>query len=409
MKFSVVTPTYNHKKYIETTIKSVIANKSDSYEIEYIVVDGSSTDGTQDVVNEYIDDITEFISEPDEGQADAINKGFAHATGDICAYINSDDYYYPGAFEKVAKVFQENPDVDVIYGNCLFVTEDEQFFRYFTEIEPYDEYRLTSCSDFIMQPSCFWRKKIYEECEEFTKDFHFGFDWEMWCRMAKLGAKFHYEPELFAVNRDFEETKTSTGGDTRLSELKQINKLHKRSILPHAYYSYTQGDLRDRYPAVDGRFNKIAAQFKILFYRFLSYKNVLYNNKVFKQQNLYGIVHHSAFLEKEALISIPYYKNDSAPYIVLVLQSHLADQSVKISVNGVDIIRRHFKNKNMILTYQLKELTGNRVDIKLNFDKEEVKAFGLRNKLLNRKINYASNFIVCDVYTQKEMEECLIQ
>ncbi len=349
MKFSIVTPTYNHKKYIETTIKSVITNKSNNYEVEYIVVDGNSNDGTQDVVNEYIEHVDKFISEPDDGQADAINKGFTHATGDIYAYINSDDYYYPEAFEKVAEIFNENPDIDVIYGNCLFVTEDEQFFRYFTEIEPFDEYRLTSCTDFIMQPACFWRKEIYDKCDGFTKDFHFGFDWEMWCRMLKAGAKFHYEPQLLAVNREFEDTKTSTGGDTRLAELKQINLLHMQSLLPYAYYSYTQGELRTQYPNMTSVYEKIITRFKINFYRLLSFKNIIHNNKNFEKQNLYGIAHHTPFFEKEVKISIPYYKDDKNPYMIIVLQSHIAKQSVNININGNDIFNSLFKNDRVVI------------------------------------------------------------
>ncbi|RXJ79186.1 glycosyltransferase family 2 protein [Arcobacter sp. F2176] len=408
MKFSIVTPTYNHKKYIDTTIKSVLENKKHYPNVEYIVIDGNSKDGTQDVVRSYGSEIDVFISEPDNGQADAINKGFTHATGDIYAYINSDDYYYPETFKKVAKIFEENSDIDVVYGNCTFVSEDEQFFRYFTEIEPYDEYRLRSCTDFIMQPACFWRKEIYDKCEGFTKDFHFGFDWEMWCRMAKHGAKFHYEPELFAVNREFEETKTSTGGDVRLSELKKINKLHMQSLLPYAYYSYSSGEYKTQYNNSNLINEKIRLRLKALFYRFLSINNMIYNHKNFNKQNLYGIVHHSAFLEQNIKLSIPYYKNENNPYIVMVLQSHLKGQKVNVVINNENEIIREFKNKNLILIYQIKNLSQKNIDIKLSFLKKEFKAFGLKNKLFNRKINYASTYIMCDIYTEDEMRECLI-
>jgi len=408
MKFSIVTPTYNHKKYIDTTIKSVLENKKHYPNIEYIVIDGNSKDGTQGLVKSYGKEIDIFISEPDEGQADAINKGFTHASGDIYAYINSDDYYYPETFKKVAKIFEENSDIDVIYGNCTFVTEDEQFHRYFTEIEPYDEYRLRSCTDFIMQPACFWRKEVYDKCGGFTKDFHFGFDWELWCRMAKNGAKFHYEEELFAVNREFEETKTSTGGTKRLEELKQINKLHMQSILPYAYYSYTQGELRTQYPNLKTIFEKIIARIKINFYRALSIKNVIHNYKNFEKQNLYGLCHHSTFLQKESFVSFPYYKDDLNPYIVIVLESHIANQKVKININGVDIINSNFKNNSAFVVYQIKNLEKSKIDIKFNFGKEEYKAFGLKNKILNKKIKYTASYAVCGIYTTKEIQECLI-
>lgn len=408
MKFSIVTPTYNHKKYIDTTIKSVLENKKHYPNVEYIVIDGNSKDGTQDVVRSYGSEVDLFISEPDKGQSDAINKGFTHATGDIYAYINSDDYYYPETFKKVAKIFEENPDIDVVYGNCTFVTEDEQFYRYFTEIEPYSEYRLRSCTDFIMQPACFWRKEIYDKCEGFTKDFHFGFDWEMWCRMAKHGAKFHYERELFAVNREFEETKTSTGGDKRLQELKQINKLHMMSRLPYAYYSYTQGELRTKYPHMTNTLEKIITRFKIYFYRLMSLPNLIYNNKNFDKQNLYGINHHSPMLQKNAKVSFPYYKDEKNPYIVIVLQSTIPNQSVKININGSDVFESGFRNNSMFLVYQIKDFDKHEIEINFEFEKEDIKAFGWKNRILNRKVKYSGAYTMCDVYSRDELKKCFI-
>jgi glycosyltransferase involved in cell wall biosynthesis len=408
MKFSIVTPTYNHKKYIDTTIKSVLENKKHYPNVEYIVIDGNSKDGTGDVVRSYGNEIDVFVSEPDGGQSDAINKGFTHATGDIYAYINSDDYYYPETFKKVAKIFEENPDIDVVYGNCTFVTEDEQFYRYFTEIEPYSEYRLRSCTDFIMQPACFWRKEIYDKCEGFTKDFHFGFDWEMWCRMAKHGAKFHYERELFAVNREFEETKTSTGGGKRLEELKQINNLHKMSLLPYAYYSYTQGELRAKYPHMENILEKTIARFKIYFYRLMSLPNLIYNNKNFDKQNLYGINHHSPYLQKETLISIPFFKESSEYYITLVLQSHIKGQTVEINFNNKKTSLLTFKNDQVVLISRVKINNTKRLDLNLKFNQSITKALGIKNKLLNRRLNYAATLVTCDILTKEEMEECVL-
>ncbi len=408
MKFSIVTPTYNHEKYIDTTIKSVLENKKHYPDVEYIVVDGNSKDGTGDVVLSYGNEIDLFISEPDDGQSDAINKGFAHATGDIYAYINSDDYYYPETFKKVAKIFEENPDVDVVYGNCTFVTEDEQFYRYFTEVEPYDEFRLRSCTDFIMQPTCFWRKEIYDKCEGFTKDFHFGFDWEMWCRMAKNGAKFHYEPELFAVNREFEETKTSTGGDTRLLELKEINKLHKTSLLPYAYYSYTQGELRTKYPHMTSIVEKILTRFKIYFYRLMSLPNLIYNNKNFDKQNLYGINHHSPMLQKNASVSFPFYKKEKNPYIVIVLQSTIPNQSVKTSINGKVIFQSNFKNNSIFLIYQLKDFDKHEIKIDFEFEKETTQVFGWKNKLFRRNTKYSGVYTMCNLYSAEEISKSLL-
>lgn len=408
MKFSIVTPTFNHKKYIETTIKSVLVNKSKNYELEYIIVDGASTDGTQDIVKTYIDNVDLFISEPDDGQSDAINKGFTHATGDIYAYINSDDYYYPEAFEKVAKIFNENPDIDVIYGNCLFVTEDEQFLRYFTEIEPYNEYRLTSCTDFIMQPSCFWRKEIYDQCGGFTKDFHFGFDWELWCRMAEKGAKFHYINELLAVNREFEMTKTSTGGDKRLAELKQMNMLHKQSFLPHAYYSYASSEYRSHN---EGKtfVGKVKWKLKAYFYRLLSFENIFYNYKNYGANNLYGLHHHSQDLNREALISLPYYKNDQESIIGIVLSSHLVNQNVQICVNGEDIGQKDIGIHSNIILHKVSKLDIPKIDISFKFTHEINGAHNLKQKLLGKTSTYAATLHTCKVISNEELSNFNLQ
>lgn len=381
MKFSVITPTYNHKKFIATTIKSVLANKSDNYELEYIVVDGNSNDGTQDVVNEYIDHIDLFISEPDDGQTDAINKGFTHATGDIYAYINSDDYYYPGAFEKVAKIFSENPDIDVVYGNCTFVDEEGQFHRYFTEVEPFDQFRLTSCSDFIMQPATFWRAKIFNECNAFNKDLHFGFDWDMWSRMAKKGAKFMYLKELIAVNREFEETKTLSGGNKRLQELKKIVDKNKESIFPHAYYSYAYAE------EVSSDHGSILRK---MVYKVLSYKNILYNQKTRFDKHINGVLHHRPVLQKNASIIFPWYDDAKYVFIQLSTPPSLKDQSVKITINDKLNIDYHFKDHTGIVFLNIGKITGNLIDIKFQFEKETTRHTSIKQRLLDRVFPYSA-------------------
>ncbi|MFC2074468.1 glycosyltransferase family 2 protein [Campylobacterota bacterium] len=403
MKFSIVTPTFNHKEYIDTTIKSVLKNKKDYPNVEYIVVDGDSNDGTQDVVRSYGNEIDLFISEPDDGQSDAINKGFSHATGEIYAYINSDDYYYPDTFVKVAKIFEENPGIDVIYGNCLFVTEDEQFLRYFTEVEPYDEYRLRSCTDFIMQPTCFWRKEIYDICGGFTKDFHFGFDWEFWSRMAKKGANFFYLNELLAVNREFEETKTSRGGEKRLQELKQINMLHMQSLLPYAYYSYSAAEYRSN-PPERKIMEKIVWRLKAYFYRLFSITNIFYYYKNYGNNNLYGLRHHKNILEQDALVSIPYYKDDKNPLLVITLYSHLNNQTVKVNINGDIIKSESFKNNHKVILYRLPDVESSKIDISFHFSQELIKAHGRKQKILGKTSKYSANLLMCQVITSDGLE-----
>ena len=124
---SIITPSYNQAAYLEQTILSVL--NQDHPRIEYIVVDGASTDGSVEIIKKYESKLAYWVSEKDRGQADAINKGFARATGEIIAWLNSDDYYLPGAVNAAVKVFEERSDVVLVYGNMLAVDEHGKTFN----------------------------------------------------------------------------------------------------------------------------------------------------------------------------------------------------------------------------------------------------------------------------------------
>ena len=121
MLISIVTPSYNQDRYIEETIRSVLLQ--DYPQIEYTIVDGGSTDNTVSIIRKYEDQLSWWVSEKDQGQTDAINKGFARAKGDILAWINSDDTYEPGVFTAAVKYFREHPNVGMIYGDCNYINE----------------------------------------------------------------------------------------------------------------------------------------------------------------------------------------------------------------------------------------------------------------------------------------------
>src|SRR5687768_2251879 len=121
-RVSIVTPSFNQSSYLEQTILSVL--DQDHPDIEYVVIDGASTDQSVEIISKYKDKLAYWVSEKDNGQAEAINKGLAHATGDIVAWLNSDDYYLPGTISAAIKVFEENPDVALVHGDMLAVDED---------------------------------------------------------------------------------------------------------------------------------------------------------------------------------------------------------------------------------------------------------------------------------------------
>ena len=158
MKLTIVTPSYNQGKYIKRTIDSVLSQDID--DMEYIIVDGGSTDDTIDIIKSYGTQIV-WKSEKDKGQTDAVNKGIRQATGDIIGWLNSDDIYFPHALKKVMQVFNDNPDVNVVYGNAQHIAEDDSYIEdYYTE--PYNYERLKSIC-YICQPSVFFRKSVVDK------------------------------------------------------------------------------------------------------------------------------------------------------------------------------------------------------------------------------------------------------
>ncbi|MBK6645907.1 MAG: glycosyltransferase [Anaerolineales bacterium] len=186
---SIITPSYNQAKYLEQTILSVL--NQDHPRIEYIVMDGASTDGSVDIIKKYAGRLVHWESEKDKGQADAINKGFARATGEIIAWLNSDDYYLPGTIRTVVKVFEENPDVVLVYGNMLAVDENGKTFNTLN----YKQLTLEDllCFQIIGQPAVFMRRSALQKTDGLDSTFHFLLDHLLWIQIAKHGRILHID------------------------------------------------------------------------------------------------------------------------------------------------------------------------------------------------------------------------
>ena len=184
---SIITPSYNQAKYLEQTITSVLEQSYPS--IEYIVVDGKSKDNSIDIIKKYADKLAYWVSEKDKGQADAINKGFSRATGEIIAWLNSDDYYLPGAVQAAVKVFEENPDIVLVYGNMLAVNEHGVTFNTMN----YRQLTLKDllCFNIIGQPAVFMRRSALQQTSGLDATFHFLLDHLLWIQIAKQGKILH--------------------------------------------------------------------------------------------------------------------------------------------------------------------------------------------------------------------------
>ena len=184
---SIVTPSFNQASFLEQTIRSVL--DQDYPSLEYIVVDGASNDRSVDIIKKYSDRLAWWVSEKDNGQGEAINKGISHATGDIIGWINSDDYYLPNAISSAVKIFEHNPDVALVYGDMLAVDQNGET----TNMLRYNQYSLEDllCFQIIGQPAVFFRREVYEKVGGLDTTYHFMLDHHLWIRIAGQGKILH--------------------------------------------------------------------------------------------------------------------------------------------------------------------------------------------------------------------------
>ena len=185
---SIITPSFNQARYLEATIKSVL--EQDYPRIEYIIVDGGSADGSVDVIKKYEGRLAWWVSKQDKGQTDAINKGFNRTTGEILAWINSDDTYNPGAVGQAVKYLIENPEVGLVYADCNFIDEDGRMIGKFNAAQT-DLRRLREGYVHIPQQTMFFRAKYWKELGPLDPSFYFAMDYDLWTRIA-AHAPFKY-------------------------------------------------------------------------------------------------------------------------------------------------------------------------------------------------------------------------
>lgn len=219
LKISIITPSYNSKKFIEDTIQSIYSQTYSNY--EHIVIDGKSTDGTLELLKKYPH--ISWISEKDTGQSNAINKGFKKVIGDIIAWQNSDDLYLPNAFQLINNFFTENPDIDIVYGNYQLIDEGGNWICNGRSIR-WNEWLFSHGRFVPMQPTVFFRRRVLEKLQSLDEQLTYCMDVDFYARATNKGLKFRCIPTILGQFRVHQDSKTQNPVNIQktYNELKRV-------------------------------------------------------------------------------------------------------------------------------------------------------------------------------------------
>lgn len=243
---SIITPSFRQARFVERTLNSVA--EQDYPHVEHLVIDGGSDDGTVEILARHkraFPDRFDYVSEPDGGQAAAINKGIERARGDVIAWINSDDTYQPGALGTVAREFRENPRCDLVYGNADFISDtDERLWAYPTL--PRFQWHRLAYECYLCQPTVFWRRTVTDAGHRLDESLHLALDYDFWIRLGR-DYRFHFINRHLANSRAYEETKTLSQRQRVFEESFAVVKKHFGWVpfswaLGRAHYHHDGGD-----------------------------------------------------------------------------------------------------------------------------------------------------------------------
>lgn len=222
---SIVTPSLNQGRFLRQCFESIF---SQAYpKLEFLVIDGGSTDETLSVIREYESSISYWVSEPDKGQSDAINKGFRQSSGDIVAWLNADDYYLPGAFASVVTAYQADPAAPFYFGDGYRVDETGAIIGNFFPAGAlaFDRQALVMGLNYVLQPSAFINRRCLEQVGYLDTELHYGMDTDLWIRLSGVGMP-RIVPSVLAATREYVATKSSSGSFARIEELRRIAQKH---------------------------------------------------------------------------------------------------------------------------------------------------------------------------------------
>jgi len=229
---SIVVPNYNGGATIEATLRSLI--DQDYPRLEILVVDGGSADASVDVIRRYERHVAWWISEKDNGQSNAINKGFARATGEIVNWLCSDDVLLPGALHTIAGAFVENPAADVVVGSAKVTYPDPRLNR--IGMPSPLSVELLPCANKIPQPSCFYRRSLLKRNPPLDESLHYAMDLELWNHFVASGARWHFIPDVLSEMRFSDTNKTAAGGVKITREIETVYKRYVNERVPLTFW-----------------------------------------------------------------------------------------------------------------------------------------------------------------------------
>ena len=216
---SIVTPSFNQVRFLEATIQSVL---SQNYpRLEYLIVDGGSADGSVDIIKRYAGKIAWWVSEKDQGQTDAINKGFAHARGDVLAWLNSDDTYEPNAVSSAVGFLNDHPEAGLVYGDANYIDEAGRVIGRFPAAQT-DWTRLRRGYVHIPQQAAFFRADLWRTVGPLDPSFYFAMDYDLWVRLARC-SEVKYVPQTWASFRLHASGKTIRADDRCWPEMLRVH------------------------------------------------------------------------------------------------------------------------------------------------------------------------------------------
>lgn len=256
--FAIVTPSFNHRRFISATINSVL--RQEGVRVNYLVQDGASSDGTVELLRGYGSRLA-WRSQSDGGQVDAINHGFKGLPGEIMGWLNSDDTYLPGTLHRVAEIFANNPNVDIVYGNRIYV--DSQGYDIGRCVLPQHDGETIKWCDFVPQETMFWRRRVWEATGGLRPSFNYALDWDFILRASAMGFKMRHEPRFLGCFRVHDAQKSTGLAELGQAEMQRLRTEHLGFTPMHADVSAAIRPYLLRHVLVDRIYRMTRLQFNL--------------------------------------------------------------------------------------------------------------------------------------------------